>query len=98
MCTLGEFIWDFCGRHWGKGADRGLLVLFCAEEPRLAVLDASSFEHSQAPMPQQIPMSERPRTCRTVRTPWAPVGLGVVHWDAQNPALFYLVATSAWWH
>lgn len=76
--TLEEFIWDLCGRHWGRVADRAFLVLFYAEEPRLAVLDTWPFEHFWAPMPQQIPMSEQSWTCRTVRTPWAPVGLGVI--------------------
>lgn len=62
------------------------------------MLDTSPFEHSQAPMPRQIPMSEWPWTCRTVRAPWAPVGLGTVPWDTPNPAHFYLMATPVWWH
>lgn len=69
--VFGAFIWDFCAGHCGKVIDSHLLVLFCPEEPRLAVPDTLPFKHPRSRMPQQTQMSVQPRTCRTVSAPQA---------------------------
>jgi len=73
--SLGIY-WDFCAGHCGKVIYSHLLVLFCPEEPRLAVPDTLPFKYPRSQMPQQTQMSVRPRTCRTVSAPRAGAGRG----------------------
>lgn len=68
---FGDVCLDFSAGHCGEVIYSCLLVLFCPEELRLAVLDALLLKHSWSWMPQQTQMSVQPWTCRTVSAPWA---------------------------